>query len=206
MTEEAQPDLTPSEVLGKLMEGNARYMAGEPTAPIQVARIAASTLDHHPAAFILTCLDARVPAEMVFDCGIGDAFVGRVAGNIVNDDLLGSMEFATKLVGARLVMVLGHTSCKAVFGACDGVKLGHLTDLLAKITPAINHVIGFTEEERSSSNEAFVEAVTRENVLMTIQNIREKSSILADLEKTGEIMIVGGIYNLGTGQVILLEK
>ncbi|MBC2601753.1 carbonic anhydrase family protein [Puniceicoccus vermicola] len=206
LTQEEQAALTPQEVLQRLMDGNARFQAGETSDPNVEKRVQASAGGQYPEAVILSCLDSRVPPELVFDSGIGDIFVGRIAGNIENDDLLGSMEFATALSGARLVMVLGHTSCGAVRGACDGAEFGHLTGLLEKIEPAIEQVEDFDEDERSGTNSEFVDAVAAENVLLTMANIREKSEILAELEESGDIMIVGGIYDLGTGSVTLLEE
>tara|TARA_R100000027_G_scaffold2734_9_gene2741 strand:- start:47053 stop:47757 length:705 start_codon:yes stop_codon:yes gene_type:complete len=205
LTQEQQQALTPDEVLERLMEGNARYVSGDINEPNIQARVEASASGQFPEAVILSCLDSRVPSELVFDAGIGDVFVGRIAGNIENDDLLGSMEFATKLSGSKLVMVLGHTSCGAIRGACAGAELGHLTGLLDKIKPAIDHVHDFEESDRVASNDDFVDAVAQENVVLTIANIREKSPILAQLEESGDIMIVGGIYDLETGQVVLLE-
>ena len=206
LTQEEQAALTPEKVLERLMEGNARYMAGETTEPNIRERVAASAMGQFPEAVVLSCLDSRVSTELVFDSGIGNMFVGRIAGNIENDDLLGSMEFATKLSGARLVMVLGHTSCGAVRGACAGAELGHLTALLNQIEPAIEDVHDFKGDDRSASNDEFVDAVARKNVLLTMSNIREKSPILANLEKSGDIMIVGGMYDLATGQVTLVEE
>jgi carbonic anhydrase len=144
--------------------------------------------------------------ENVFDQGIGDIFVGRVAGNVENVDLLGSFEFATKLAGAKLVMVLGHEACGAVKGACDGAEMGNLTALLAKIQPAVDAVKGdFPEAEQNSKNAAFVEKAVEQNVRMTVADIRKDSPILAEMEKAGEIKIVGAVYSLHTGAVTLLD-
>lgn len=146
-----------------------------------------------------------VPVEKIFDLSIGDIFVGRVAGDIENEDQLGSMEFATKIAGAKLVMVLGHESCGAVKGACQGVQLGNLTELLEKIEPAINDVKGFSVEERTVENAEFVSAVIKQNVKQTVSDIRRRSPVLSDLEKNSEIRIVGAVYSLKTGEVSLLE-
>lgn len=206
VTQDEQQALTPEAVLKSLMDGNSRFIAGDVADPNIKARVKASSTGQFPEAVILSCLDSRVPAEMVFDRGIGDVFVGRVAGNIENDDLLGSMEFATALAGAKLVFVLGHTGCGAVQGACAGAEMGHLTGLLEQIQPAIEMEQGFEGEDRSPENAAFVNAVAAENVVLTMQNIREKSEILRGLEESGDIMIVGGMYDLGTGQVTLIEE
>ena len=202
---ERQQSLTPDEVLQSLMEGNERYAAGKISDQKITARRAASVSAQHPKAVILSCLDSRVPVELVFDMGIGDVFVGRVAGNIQDTDQLGSMEFATKLAGARLVMVLGHDRCGAVVGAINNAELGNLTSLLSKIRPAVAAVSGFNPDERNAENEAFVEAVTKENVKQTLANIRKDSPILGELEKSGQIKIVGGIYDLKTGKVELID-
>ena len=157
----------------------------------------ASASGQYPAAVVLGCLDSRVPAEIIFDTGIGDAFVGRVAGNVVNDDMLGSMEFACGVSGAKVVLVLGHTACGAVKGAIDDVVLGNLTGLLARIKPAIPATK--FDGERSSKNSAYVDAVARTNVALGIGEIRRRSTILEDLEKKGTIKITGAMYNLSTG-------
>lgn len=205
MTEEKLFSLTPDKVLSSLMAGNARFAAGETTAQDITARRAAAAKGQHPEAVILSCLDSRVPVEMIFDKGIGDVFVGRVAGNVGDKDQLGSMEYATKLAGAKLVMVLGHTSCGAVKGACDDAKLGHLTGLLAKIRPAVKAVKDVPVGQRTSANHAFVNKVATENVRETVANIRRRSPILAGLEKSGQIKIVGGMYDLQTGKVSLVK-
>lgn len=200
-----QKALTPSAVLKELKEGNARYAAGKVSDPNVKASIAAATTGQYPKAVVLSCLDSRVPVELVFDQGIGDLFVGRVAGNVENEDLLGSMEFATKASGAKLVVVLGHEACGAVKGACDHVEMGNLTGLLKKIEPAIDAVEGFEEDQRNSKHAPFVEAVVKQNVVTTISDIRKNSPILAELEKSGTIRIVGGIYSLKTGAVEWIE-
>lgn len=202
---ERQQALTPDKVLESLMEGNKRFADDKAKAPNNPARIAATKTAQHPKAVILSCLDSRVPVESVFDIGIGDCFVGRVAGNIVDTDQLGSMEFATKAAGARLVFVLGHTRCGAVVGAINKVELGNLTSLLAKIQTAIPNVKGFEPDQQTSQNDKFVDAVIEQNVRQTIANIRKDSPILAGLEKSGDIKIVGGVYDLQTGKVGLLQ-
>ncbi|MBK1826770.1 carbonic anhydrase family protein [Haloferula rosea] len=204
-TAEEQKALTPKAVLDDLMAGNARYVAETPEASDVSDRIDAGTKGQWPMAYVLSCVDSRVPVEQVFDQGIGDVFVGRVAGNIESTEQLGSMEFATAAAGSKLIFVLGHEACGAVKGACDGVKLGNLTDLLAEIQPAVDGVTG-VEGDRSSKNKEFVDAVIEKNVQKTIADIRERSEVIADLEKKGSVMIVGGIYSLETGKVTLLES
>jgi carbonic anhydrase len=204
-TAEQQKALTPDAVLTNLMEGNKRYVAGEQTERDIKANIKAAAGGQFPQAVILSCLDSRVPVEDVFDQGIGDIFVGRVAGNVENVDQLGSMEFAAGAAGVKLVMVLGHEACGAVKGACDNVELGNLTALLKKIKPAINSVEGYEESERNSKNTEFVNKVIEANVRQTVADIRKRSEVLAGMEKDGKIKIVGAIYSLQDGSVTLLD-
>lgn len=199
-----QDALTPDGVLKDLMAGNENYVKGMVAAPNIEARRTMATEGQFPKAYVLSCVDSRVPVEQVFDQGIGDIFVGRVAGNIETVEQLGSMEFATAAAGVKVVMVLGHEACGAVKGACDGVELGNLTNLLEQINPAVAQVDGFAED-RSSKNKEFVASVTEKNVIKTVADIRERSETLANLEKEGEIKIVGGIYSLHTGKVTLVE-
>lgn len=204
-TKEQQSALTPDKVLADLMDGNARFTTGKMHNPEIKQRVANSAAGQYPKAVILSCLDSRVPVELVFDQRIGDIFVGRVAGNIEDEDQLGSMEFATKLAGAKLVFVLGHTACGAVKGACDDAKLGNLTALLARIKPAVEAVQGFQPAERNSKNHEFVEKVIEQNVRQTVADIHKNSPVLAELEASGKIKVVGGIYDLHTGKITLLK-
>jgi carbonic anhydrase len=207
-TQAQQQSMTPQAVLDDLMEGNQRFING--TLTLQEVNVVASreatASGQYPKAVILSCLDSRVPVEVVFDQNIGDIFVGRVAGNVENEDQLGSMEFATRVAGAKLVMVLGHSHCGAIKGACDDVKLGNLTLLLEKIKPAVKAVEGFKTSERTSSNAEFVARVVEENVRQTVTDIRQQSEILNELESDGKIMIVGAVYDLESGEVALLDK
>ena len=206
ITAEEQKALTPDAVLANLMEGNKRFASRNLTDLNIKENIEATSIGQHPSAVILSCLDSRVPVENVFDQGIGDIFVGRVAGNVENVDLLGSFEFATKLAGAKLVMVLGHEACGAVKGACDQAKMGNLTALLDKIQPAVKAVEGdFPEDQRTSKNMDFVNKVVEENVRIRVADIRKDSPILAELEKSGDIKIARAIYSLQTGEVTLLD-
>ena len=204
-TAEEQKALTPKAVLDQLMKGNARFAKGESSAPNILKRIEATSKGQYPKAYILSCVDSRVPVEQVFDQGIGDLFVGRVAGNIESVEQLGSLEFATKVAGAKLVMVLGHEACGAVKGACDHVELGNLTSLLGEIQPAVDAVKGFEADQRNSKNPKFVEAVVEKNVRLTVADLRKRSKVLSELEASGAIMIVGGIYDLHDGKVTLLD-
>jgi len=204
-TKEQQSALTPDKVLADMMDGNGRFVSGKILDPDIKKRVANSATGQYPKAVVLSSLDSRVPVEMVFDQGIGDLCVGRVAGNIEDQDQLGSMEFATKVSGAKLVFVLGHTACGAIKWACDGAELGNLTALLAKIKPSVDAVEGFKPEERKSANTDFVEKVIVQNVRQTITNIRRDSAVLAEMETSGKIKMVGGIYDLRTGKVTLLK-
>ena len=204
-TEEAQKALTPDGVLKDLMAGNKRFVGGKLTEANIEKRVEQTSSGQYPKAYILSCVDSRVPVEMVFDQGIGDIFVGRVAGNVEGVEQLGSMEFASAAAGVKLVMVLGHEACGAVKGACDHVELGNLTDLLAEIKPSVDAVEGFEDDQKNSKSKEFVAAVVEENVRQTVADVRERSKVLADLEKEGKIKIVGALYSLHTGEVTLME-
>ena len=199
LTKEQRDRMTPPQVIEELKKGNERFRTGKMASRDYLAEKRSSAAGQYPAAVILGCVDSRVPAEIVFDAGIGDTFNGRVAGNVVNDDLLGSMEFACAVSGAKLVLVLGHTACGAIKGAIDDVVLGNLTGLLARIKPAIPETK--FEGQKSSKNSAFVDAVARTNVSLARENIRRRSPVLADLEKKGSIQITGAMYDLATGVV-----
>lgn len=200
-----QATLTPEAVLADLMEGNQRFVAGAYSDPNIAERVSVSSTGQYPQAVILSCLDSRVPVELVFDQGIGDVFVGRVAGNVATTEQIGSMEFATKVAGSKLVMVLGHEACGAVKGACDAVELGNLTALLEHIEPAVEGVEGFEDDQRNSKNSAFVEAVVHKNVELVIADIRERSEVLTEMESKGQIKIVGAVYSLQDGSVSLMD-
>ena len=199
LTKEQRDSMTPSQIIDELKKGNERFRTGKMAPRDYLAEKRSSAAGQYPAAVILGCVDSRVPAEIIFDAGIGDTFNGRVAGNVVNDDLLGSMEFACAVSGAKLVLVLGHTACGAIKGAIDDVVLGNLTGLLARIKPAIPETK--FEGEESSKNPAYVDAVARTNVKVALQNIRRRSPVLADIEKKGSIQITGAMYDLATGVV-----
>jgi carbonic anhydrase len=199
LTKEQRDSMTPSQVVDELKKGNERFRASKMAPRDYLAEKRSSAAGQFPAAIILGCVDSRVPVEIIFDVGIGDTFNGRVAGNVVNDDLLGSMEFACAASGAKLVLVLGHTACGAIKGAIDDVVLGNLTGLLARIKPAIPATK--FEGEKSSKNTAYVDAVARTNVKLAIENIRLRSPVLAGLEKKGSIQITGAMYNLANGVV-----
>ena len=197
LTKEQRDRMTPDQIIEEIRKGNERFRTGKMTARDYVSQQRATASGQYPAAVVLGCIDSRVPAEIIFDVGIGDTFNARIAGNIVNDDILGSMEFACAVSGAKVVMVLGHTACGAIKGAIDDVEMGNLTALLARIKPAITTTK--YDGEKSSKNYAYVDAVARTNVLVAIENIHRRSSILEGLEKKGTIKIVGAMYDLSTG-------
>ena len=195
-------DMKPKKVLKILKKGNKRFVKNLSLNRDLLKDAKSTSESQSPIAVVLSCLDSRSSAEVIFDQGIGDVFSARVAGNIVNDDILGSMEFACYLSTAKVIVVLGHTNCGAVHGACDGAKLGHLTNLLEKIKVAVDLVKKpKNPDDRNSGNLEFVDKVTIENVKLTMENIRKNSTILTKLEKYGEIMIVGGIHNLSDGTI-----
>lgn len=201
-TKETQAAMTSATALQALIDGNKRFMAGRQVNRDLNQQIADTANGQYPFATVLHCIDSRVSAELLFDQGIGDIFSIRIAGNFVNDDILGSMEFACKLAGTKLIVVLGHTACGAVKGACDHARLGNLTALINKLEPAVEAVSEPTEpEERTSKNIDFVNAVAKKNVEMTIKNIRNRSGVLKEMEDDGSIAIVGGMYDIADGSV-----
>lgn len=203
LTKEEQASLTPDRVIALLTEGNDRFVSGEMTLRNHNEQIRRAVAGQYPKAVVLSCLDSRIPVEDVFDRGIGDMFVARVAGNTINVDILGSMEFACKVAGAKLVVVMGHELCGAVMGAIDGVQMGHITALLGKIRPATLRTDGF-EGARNSANQDYVRWVAEQNVRLGVERVRAESAILAEMEQAGEIKIVGAMYAMETGQVEFL--
>ena len=200
-----QDAMTPEMAVEKLKAGNRRFVEGtmhNRNLSAQAQRTASA--GQYPFAVILSCLDSRSAPEIIFDQGVGDLFVARVAGNVISDDMLGSFEFATKVSGSKLVVVMGHSACGAVMGACDGVELGHLTGLLAKITPAVDATPVAADAERSSANAEFVEAVTEANAKMQVADILRRSPILKALVDQGEVQVVPAMHNLSTGEVEFL--
>ena len=199
----AQSKLTPEAVLQDFKDGNARFMAGTPADKTTPERVKAATKGQFPKAYVLSCVDSRVPVEEVFDQGLGDTFVGRVAGNVENDDQLGSMEYAVAVGGVKLIIVMGHESCGAVKSACDNVQLGNASALLQKIRPAVRAVD--TTRKKTSKDKKFVADVVKENVKRTVDDIRERSEVLADAEEAGKIKIVGAYYALEDGKVTFMD-
>ncbi len=200
LTQEEQASLSPEEVFELLKAGNKRFANDSLTIRNHGKQRRKASIGQFPKAVVLSCLDSRIPVEDVFDCGIGDIFVARVAGNFANTDILGSMEFACKVSGSKLALVLGHDSCGAIHGAIDGVELGNITSMLQNITPAVDQFKDY-QGKKSSNNPTFVEMVTKANVQNTINYIRKESPILRNMEKNGDIIIVGGIYDMDTAKV-----
>ena len=204
LTKEMQDAITSSTALQLLKDGNKRFVNNLKINRNLLQQANETSDGQHPFAVILSCIDSRTSAELVFDQGIGDVFSIRIAGNIVNEDILGSMEFGCKVAGAKIILILGHTKCGAVKGACDNVALGNLTGLIAKIKTAVVQE-SITAENRNSSNGVFVENVAELNVSLSVKNILLKSPIIAEMVKNGDIGIVGGIHEITTGEVKFFE-
>lgn len=199
-SKETQSHLTPAQALQILKDGNARFMQNLKANRNLLQQVNETSEGQYPFAVILSCIDSRTSAELIFDQGLGDIFSIRIAGNVLNEDILGSMEFACKVAGAKVIVVLGHTKCGAVKGACDHVEMGNLTTLLGKIRPAVDDEKTETSN-RNSSNSAFVEKVADINVHRTVNAITERSPILAELIGSGQVGLLGAMYNVETGQV-----
>ncbi len=203
-TPETQSMISPKMALELLKEGNKRFLEKRQLERDYEEQVAQTSKGQYPFAVVLSCIDSRVPAEIIFDQGIGDIFSACVAGNFVNEDILGSMEFACKLAGVKLVVVMGHTACGAVKGACDGAQLGNLTQMLEKIKPAVQATPTEEGEDRSSKNSAFVDRVAEKNVALTIKNIHAQSPVLHKMYEEGLIDIVGAMYDVSSGKVTFL--
>lgn len=205
LSRDQQAELTADAVLDELLEGNQRFVHDDLTTRNHSARVREAYAGQFPKAVVLSCLDSRIPVEDVFDRGVGDIFVARVAGNFVNDDILGSMEFGCHVAGAKLIMVLGHTHCGAVMAAIDNVQLGNITAMLSNIRPAVQESGNFSGK-KSSANPEYVQAVCRQNIRRAVSEIRKRSSILEAMESKGEIKIVGVYYDLKTGSVSVVDE
>lgn len=199
-TREMQAAMTPRSALAELKAGNGRFVSGHPLNRDFSADVKATASGQYPFAVVLSCLDSRQPIEIVLDQGIGDIFSARIAGNVLNDDVLGSLEFACKASGAKLIAVIGHSNCGAIKGAVDGVELGNLTGLLGKIKPAVDAVPADVQP-RTSKNLEFVDKVSEANVRLVMEQIRERSPILREMIESNQIGLVGGMYDLATGEV-----
>ncbi len=203
-TPTTQALITPTDALELLFEGNERFTGKSPFKRNLNEQVRQTAKGQYPFAAVVSCIDSRIPTEIVFDQGIGDIFNARIAGNFVNEDILGSLEFACKLAGSKLIVVMGHTSCGAVKGACDHAKLGNLTQMLDKIAPAVNATATQPGEDRSSNNLDFVNRVAIENVKRTVQKIKSDSEVLREMAEKGEIAIVGAMYDVASGKVNLV--
>src|SRR5262245_56838919 len=203
LTREERDRMTPDQVIEALKKGNERFRAGSTSPREYRDQQRASAAGQYPAAVALGCVDSRAPAEIMFDVGIGDLFSARIGGNVVNDDLIGSLEFACAVAGAKAILLFGHTACGAIKGAIDDVEMGNLTGLLARIKPAISATT--VAGEKSSKNSEYVEAVARTNVQLGLDSIRRRSPILERLEKKKTILLVGAMYDLTTGAVEFLS-
>jgi len=200
----SQTSLTPDQALQLLKDGNARFVAGESTERNLIEQQRVTSVGQYPFAVVLSCLDSRSAPEIVFDQGIGDLFVGRVAGNVVDTNLLGSFEFATAAAGSKLIVVMGHTACGAVKGACDGVALRNLTLLLDEIEPAIDAVSTPVGTDRSSANTDFLNRVIETNVRMQVNELLRRSDVIRGMVEAGDVMVVGAVHDLATGEVTFL--
>ncbi len=200
-TAESQAQLTPAKALELLKQGNQRFIENKNNDRDLLAQVAQTKSGQFPFATVLHCIDSRVSAELIFDQGIGDLFSIRIAGNFVNEDILGSMEFACKLAGTKVLVVLGHTHCGAIKGACDRAELGNLTGMLSKITPVVD-AVEVNYEQKGSSNKELVQEVANHNVKRALEQIIEQSPVLAEMEANGELLIQGGMYDIETGKVI----
>lgn len=205
LTKAERDQLTPDDIWEQLKAGNTRFRTNNSTQRNHAEQIRKAVVGQYPKAIVLSCVDSRVPVEDVFDQGLGDVFVARVAGNFVNEDILGSMEFACKVAGAKLILVMGHQHCGAIRGAIDHVEMGHLTNLLKNIAPAVASQQNF-KGNKTTKNEQFVRAVAMANVKNTIANIRKQSQILKDMEDSGQIKIMGAFYTLTKGELVLIDS
>jgi len=204
LTKEMQTAITPALALEILKDGNKRFVSNLKINRNLLQQANETSDGQHPFAVILSCIDSRTSAELIFDQGLGDVFSVRIAGNIVNEDILGSMEFGCKVAGAKIIVVLGHTKCGAIKGACDNVELGNLTSLISKIKPAVDQETA-TSDNRTSSNANFVENVAELNVSLSVKNILLHSPIIAKMVKNEEIGIVGAVHDIKTGEVKFFE-
>ena len=205
LTKEMQMSLTPAKAIDLLREGNKRFVNNLKVNRNLLQQVNETSGGQYPLAVVLSCIDSRTSAELIFDQGLGDIFSVRIAGNIINEDILGSMEFACKVAGAKALVVLGHSKCGAVKGACDHVEMGNLTNLLSKLQPAV-YAEKTVTTDRTSANDEFVEKVATLNVKMAMHQIHDKSTILNAMILKGEIAIIGGMYNVETGVVEFYEE
>lgn len=203
-TSESQSAISPMQAVEMLKQGNVRFTSDSAMSRDYQSQISQTASGQYPFAAVVSCIDSRIPTEIVFDQGIGDIFNARIAGNFVNEDILGSLEFACKVAGAKAIVVMGHTSCGAVKGACDKAELGNLTQMLEKIMPAVDAVQTPNGTDRSSANAEFVDAVASKNVELTLAKIKQSSPVLAEMIAANEIVVVGAMYDVASGEVSFL--
>lgn len=203
-TKESQDKITPQLALQYLKEGNLRFLGNLKAQRNLLKQVNATSEGQFPFATILSCIDSRTSAELIFDQGLGDIFSIRIAGNILNNDILGSMEYACSIANSKVIVVLGHTKCGAIIGACNSIKLGHIAGITKKIEPAILREVTIVDD-RTGNNMEFVNRVSIQNVMLTISQVRAQSPVLVDLEQQGKILIVGGLYNIDTGEVTFID-
>ena len=203
-TSESQSKVTPQQAIAMLKDGNTRFTSETMINRDLISQVKQTGGGQYPFAAVVSCIDSRIPTELVFDQGIGDIFNARIAGNFVNIDIIGSLEFATKVAGSKAIIVMGHTECGAVKGACDNVEMGNLTATLANILPAVEGVTDITEN-RTSKNAEFVKKVTDLNVELAIEKIKSESEVLNEMFKNGELAIVGAMYDVHTGKVTFMD-
>jgi len=204
MTASIQSEMTPQQALQRLKDGNQRFVESKMKNRDLLTQASATASSQHPIAVVLSCLDSRTSPEIIFDQGIGDIFVARIAGNIQNDDILGSMEFGTKLMGAKLIAVVGHTSCGAMRGSCEKAQLGHLTGVLQKIYPAVQQAAK-ESKTKDCTNATYIDQIAKDNVLLVMKQIRMRSPVLDNLIKEGKIGIIGGMQDVSTGVVTFFD-
>ena len=202
LTRDMQQSLTPDNAIALLKAGNSRFVSNLKLNRNLLEQVNDTREGQFPFAAILSCIDSRAPAELIFDQGLGDIFSIRIAGNFINDDILGSMEFACKIAGSKLIVVLGHTHCGAIRGVCDNVKLGNVTQMLAKIKPAVDRVTD--EVVRDSSNLSFMYKVVQQNIALALEQIPQRSSVLRELMDEGKIKVIGAVYDIENGEVKFL--
>lgn len=202
---ESQAKLTPTEVVQLMKDGNQRFLDNKPLERNFMEQIKSTSGGQYPMATVLGCIDSRVPHEIVFDKGVGDIFSARIAGNFINSDILGSLEFATAVAGSKVIVVLGHSECGAVKGACDNVEMGNLTSTLSNIAPAV-YAVGHKHKVKSSKNKAFVNDVAHANVDMTVRNIANRSPIIRNLIAKGDLIVIGAMHDVVTGKVEFFDS
>lgn len=204
LTQEERDALTPDDVVAEFRQGNERFIVDSLTVRDRRARIEHTSENQMPKGMVLSCIDSRVPVEEIFDQGLGDLFIGRIAGNFADTEMLGSLEYATKVAGSKVLVVLGHKNCGAVKSAIEEVELGNITELLEHIQPAVEMTDNFPEDQRTIKNEDYVNTVIKNNVRHTIETMRDNSSIISQMENDGEIKILGAFYDVSNGRVEFL--